>query len=217
MTGRWITVSLVALALAGCNKKEADKPPPPKTETPAPPATTPTTPPTAVTPPVPTEPVPAPEVPAYEPAPPPPGVTPTTTPDAPPTFLPAKPLRPIPRPPVKVIAVKPDPKIVKVKAQAKAERDVLGLWIEQKRRKSILNFTADGKVTHVDKITDKPIWKGEWKADKNGVVRFGLAMDGATSSMRITAYPTSANIMAVVPSWSKELPGSGRYAYEKMR
>jgi hypothetical protein len=36
MTTRWIAVSLAALALAGCNKKEADKPPSPKIETPAP-------------------------------------------------------------------------------------------------------------------------------------------------------------------------------------
>jgi hypothetical protein len=214
MTGRWITVSLVALALAGCHKKEAAKPPPPKTETPAPPETTVTPPATtapAVTEPTASEPV------AGAPPPPAPGVTPTTTPDAPPAFVPVKPLRPVIRPPIKVVPLRPGLKVVKSKAQLKAEHDVLGLWIEQKRRNSVLNFTVDGKVTQVEKITDKPLWKGEWKADQDGAVQFGLAMDGATSSLRYTAYPTSANIMAVAPHWTKEWGGSGQYAFERMR
>ena len=211
MTGRWITVSLVALALAGCHKKEAAKPPPPTAETPAPPpapAVTPVTPPPAAEPPA--------DVTVTEPTPPAPGVTPTTTPDAPPSFVPAKPIRVI-RPPVKVIAVKPGVKIVKTQAQVKAEHDVLGLWIEQKRRNSVLNFTVDGKVTQVEKITDKPLWKGEWKAGADGSVQFGLAMEGATSSLQFTAYPTAASIMAVAPHWTKEWGGSGQYAYEKMK
>lgn len=214
MTGRWITVSLVALTMAGCNKKEADKPPPPTTEAPAPPTATVTPP---VTAPPPTEPAPA-APPVDEPPPPAPGVTPATTPDAPPTFLPAKPLRPVLRPTPKMAAVaKPNLKIAKTPAQLKAERDVLGLWIEQKRNKSILNFTLDGKVTYVEKITDKPLWKGHWKAYPEGLVRFDLAMDGATSSLQLTAYPTSANIMAVAPHWSREWGGSGQYAYVRMK
>jgi type IV secretory pathway VirB10-like protein len=216
MTGRWITVSLVALAMAGCNKKEADKPPPPTTEAPTAPPTAPVTPP--VTAPVPTETVPAAETPAGVPAPPPPGVTPTTTPDAPPTFLPAKPLRPVIRPTPNMAAMaRPNLKIAKTPAQLKAERDVLGLWIEQKRNKSILNFTLDGKVTYVEKITEKPLWTGKWKAGSDGVVAFDLAMEGATSSLQFAAYPTAANIMAVAPHWTREWAGSGQYAYVRMK
>lgn len=214
MTGRWITVSLVALALAGCHKKEAAKPPPPKTETPtSPPA--PAVVPTPTPPPATTEPAVSESV-ADTPAPPAPGVTPTTTPDAPATFVPTKPLRPIVlRPPIRAVPLRPG--LVKSKAQLKAEHDVLGLWIEQRRRNSVLNFTVDGKVTQVEKITDKPLWKGEWKADQDGAVQFGLGLDGATGSLRYTAYPTSANIMAVAPHWTKEWGGSGQYAFERMR
>ena len=216
MTGRWITVSLVALALAGCHKKEADKPPPPKTETPAPPVVTtppPTTPTTA------TEPPPATAEPTADtPAPPTPGVTPVTTPDAPPAFVPTTPLRPVIRPtPNMAAAVRPTLKIAKTAAQLKAEHDVLGLWIEQKRRSSVLNFTFDGKVTYVEKITDKPLWTGKWKAGPDGVVAFELGMEGSSGGLQYAAYPTAANIMAVAPHWTKEWRGSGQYAFVKMK
>lgn len=218
MTGRWITVSLVALALAGCNKKEAAKPPEAKTETAAP-TPAPTTPAPAATPAT-SEPTsePAAEETGYKPTPPAPGVTPVTTPDAPPTFLPAKPLRPmVMRPPVKVVAVKTPVKVVKSKAQLKAERDVLGLWIEQKRRKPVLNFTSDGKVALRDTITSPPLWKGEWKADRDGAVQFTLSLNNPDNPLRLTAYPTPATIMAVAPHWTKEWGGSGQYAYERMK
>ncbi|WP_165190666.1 hypothetical protein [Caulobacter soli] len=214
MTGRWITVSLVALAMAGCHKKEAAAPPP-KTETPAPPpapavVTAPATPPTA------TQPVA--ETPATEPPPPPSGVTPTTTPDAPPTFLPAKPLRPVIRPaPGMAAAVRPNLKIAKTPAQLKAERDVLGLWIEQKRNRAVLNFIIGGKVTYVEKITDKPVWVGKWRAGPDGVVAFDLGKEGTTSGLQFAAYPTAANIMAVAPHWTREWAGSGQYAYVRMK
>ena len=116
-----------------------------------------------------------------------------------------------------MVPIRPGLKVVKTKAQLKAEHDVLGLWIEQRRRNAVLNFTVDGKVTQVEKITDKPLWKGEWKADQDGAVQFGLALDGANGSLRYTAYPTSANIMAVAPHWTKEWGGSGQYAFERMK
>jgi hypothetical protein len=226
MTGRWITVSLVALALAGCHKKEDAKPPPPTStaETAQPPAaavvpatpattTTPTTTPT-------TAPAPATETAATEPTPPAPGVTPVTTPDAPRSFVPTKPLKMAMRSSAMVMAPRaggrpPPIRPVKSKTQLKAERDVLGLWTEQKNH-SVINFTVDGRVTYVDKITDKPVWKGDWKAAPDGSVEFGLAMPGATGSIQYTAYPTSASIMAVAPHWIPEWGASGQYAFEKM-
>lgn len=215
MIGRWIAVSLVALALAGCDKKEADNPPPPKPDTP-------TAPTAAVTPPattpVPTETAAAGETPVGEPTPPTPGVTPTTSPDAPPTFLPTKPLRPAVRPTPSLAAVaRPNLKIAKTPAQLKAERDVLGLWIEQKRNKSVLNFTLGGKVTYVEKITDTPVWVGKWRAGPDGVVAFDLGKEGTTSGLQFAAYPTAANIMAVAPHWTREWAGSGQYAYVRMK
>lgn len=238
MTGRWITVGLCALALAGCNKKEADKPPPPKAETPAtPPATTPTTPPvtppaeTPVTPPV-TPPPAAVEPTGVTPAAPTPGVAPTTTADAPATFVPVKPVKVLPKviklPPrqpgqgtdqaaSRAAGQRPPIRIGKTAAQLKAEKDILGLWIEQKRRNAILNFTLDGAVAYREKITDTPKWAGTWKAGPDGVVQFGLAYQGANSSLQFSAYPTAAQIMAVAPHWTKEWGGSGQYAYERMK
>ena len=225
MTARWIAASLAVLALAGCHKKEADKPPPPKADTSAPPTTPSVTPPTASVPTtaVPATDLPAPEEPAYKPAPPPPGVTPTTSPDAPPTFIPAKPLGRIVimRPPVKIVAVKPGGrppplKIVKTKAQVAAERDILGLWLEQKTRKGVLNFTYGGKVEYRETITTPPLWKGEWKVDPDGAVQFTLSYNNPSNPLTLTAYPTPAKIMAVAPHWSKEWGGSGQYAYERM-
>jgi hypothetical protein len=248
MTGRWITVSLVALALAGCHKKEAAKPPTPPTmaETPAtPPTTTATT--TTTTTETPQQPPPS-DVPATPPVdptatvptPPAPGVTPVTSPDAPPTLVPSKPIRMVLRPvvraapapsapapaassaPIRIgpsVGARPGgrPPPIKSPIQVKAERDILGLWTEQKSHSAIVNFTSDGRVTYVEKITDTPKWTGRWRAGSDGVVVFTLAMAGATSSLEYSAYPTASKIMAIAPHWTKEWGGSGQYAYERLQ
>jgi|GEM_PF-3051403 len=225
MTGRWITVGLCALALAACHKKEAEKPPAPKVETPAtPPAAPPTTATTTettqtTTPPVDTPATPPPaagDATATVPTPPAPGETPTTTPDAPATFVPPKVIKLPPRPPIRLppgAVIRP----AKTQAQTKAERDILGLWVEQKRHNAILNFTTDGAVAYREKITDTPKWTGHWKAGSDGVVQFDLAMAGANGGLQFSAYPTAAQIMAVAPHWTKEWGGSGQYAYERMK
>lgn len=131
-------------------------------------------------------------------------------------------MRVAPRAPVRIGAVnpggRPPPlKVAKTKAQLKAEHDILGLWIEQKSRKSVLNFLIGGRVEQRDKITSPPSWTGEWKADPDGAVQFTLSFNNPTNPLRITAYPTSADIMAVAPHWSKDWGGSGQYAYERMK
>jgi hypothetical protein len=166
-------------------------------------------------------------------------VTPVTSPEAPPTLVPLKPIR-MPLRPIRVapapstpaatgpsgaapsrpiIGVRPGgrPLPIKTAIQAKAERDILGLWTEQKRHNAVVNFTLDGKVTYVEKITDKPVWTGRWKAGTDGVVLFTLAMPGANGSLEYSAYPTASNIMAIAPHWTKEWGGSGQYAYERMK
>jgi hypothetical protein len=208
MTMRWIATSLAVLALAGCNKKDADKPPPPKAEIP----TTPTTSTTTTTTTTPTVAPPAVE---ETPVVPPPAVT---TADAPPTITST--YRPAPRPPgqrpiVKVVKPKPAAKVVKTKAQLAAERQIVGTWTDQKTRKGKIVFTADGKVTSSN--DPKFIWRGDWEAKPNGAVDFDLALPGAESGIQITAYPTPAKIMAIVPHWGKDLPGSGQYAYERTK
>lgn len=220
MTARWIAASLAVMALAACHKKDEAKPPPPKPD--APTTATTTTPPTTTTPapepetPPVTSTIPAAEEPAVTPPPPPAGVTPTTTPDAPPTFIPLKPPPPIKvkRPPIKIIQPKPTPKVVVTKAQLNAQRQVVGTWIEQKNRKSVLSFTADGKV--VAKQGTPTTWTGEWKADANGAIQFTLTYNNPTNPLTLTAYPTPAKIMAVIPHWGDSFPGQGQYAYERM-
>ena len=219
----------------------ATPPAAPTTETPATPpadttATTPETPPPAAVDPT-----------GITPTPPPPGVTPTTTADAPPTFVPLKPIRVLPKAVIKLPPKNPGPtvtggagpdqaasqsaggrpppvgqrpppiRIGKTAAQTKAEKDILGLWIEQKNRKDILNFTTDGAVAYREKITDTPKWTGHWKAGADGVVQFDLAMKGANGGLQFSAYPTAAQIMAIAPHWTKEWGGSGQYAYERMK
>lgn len=100
--------------------------------------------------------------------------------------------------------------------QVKAERDILGLWTQQKSHE-IVNFTSDGRVTYVEKITDKPKWTGSWRAGADGVVVFTLSMPGATSSLEYSAYPTASNIMAIAPHFTKEWGGEGQYAYERLQ
>jgi len=212
MTTRWIAASLAVLALAGCQKKDADKPPPPKPETPTTATTTTTT--TATTPPPVAPPTTPPAVEAPEtPVTPPPAVT---TPDAPPTIT--SNYRPAPRPAgqrpiVKVVRPKPTAKVVRTKAQVAAERQIVGTWTDQKTRKGKLVFTADGKVTSSN--DPKFIWRGEWEAKPNGAVEFDLGLNDSEPGLQVTAYPTPAKIMAVVPHWGKDLPGSGQYAYER--
>ncbi|MBO9558241.1 MAG: hypothetical protein J7515_06590 [Caulobacter sp.] len=250
MTGRQITVGitvgLCALALAGCHKKAAEKPPAPKAETPAtppstpsvaPPTEAPATPPadTGAATPSTTPPSATVDPTGLTPTPPTPGVTPTTTADAPPTFVPIKPIRVLPKAVIKLAprtpgqtvtggpaadqtaSQRPPIRIGKTAAQAKAEKDILGLWIEQKHRDMILNFTTDGAVAYREKITDTPQWTGHWKAGADGVVQFDLGFKGAQGGLQFSAYPTAAQIMAIAPHWTKEWGGSGQYAYERMK
>ena len=216
MTTRWMATGLAVLALAACHKKDEAKPPPPKPDAPPTTSTT-TTPATAETPPVT----------------PPPAVT---TPDAPPTITSTYIATPPPiatdktgkatrepaerRPPVtKVIKTKPVAKVVKTKAELAAQSRIVGKWIQQKNRKSVLTFTADGRVRSVD--DPKFVWSGDWEAQPDGSVKFDLSLEGSAASkdpdraIKITAYPTAAKIMAIVPHWGKNLPGSGQYAYER--
>jgi hypothetical protein len=179
MTARWITVSLVALALAGCHKKEAAKPPAPPTtaETPAP-AVAPTPAPTpVVTPPTTSEPVAGP--PATEPAPPPADVTPATPPATPPAATPTKPLRPVIRP-TAGMGIRPPIKIVKTPLQLAAETNVLGAWVQSDQKTSVLRFTPSGWVS-LERGND--VINGKWTANSAGAINFSLPVPGGEAKL----------------------------------
>ena len=200
MTGRWITAGLVALALAGCNKKEAAKLPPATTEATTP-TTTPTPPPTTAT------------------------TTTSTTTTTPPTSPPvtetpppsgyqAAPSKWAAAPPDKDSkAVAADEKIVKSKVQLRAERDVLGAWREQRRKVSVLRFTQDGWVSLQQ--GGGPVRNGKWTADKDGTVHVTFAIDGGEAEL--TAHPTDTAIMAIVPSSKgpQIWPGYGQLIFQR--
>ena len=199
MTGRWITAGLVALALAGCNKKEAAKPPPlATTETTAP--TSPATPPPTTS-----------------------TTTSSTTTTTPPTTEAPPPMSGYTAaPPSKYTAAPPakdskeaaaDEKIVKSKVQIKAERDVLGAWREQRKKISVLRFTKDGWVS-LQQGGGK-VRNGKWTADQDGAIHVTFAIDGGEAML--TAHPTDATIMAVVPSSKgpQIWPGYGQVIFQR--
>ncbi len=200
MTGRWITAGLVVLALAGCNKKEAAKPPPPpptETTTPAtPPPTTSTT--TTST-------------------------TTTTPPAAPPVTETPPPSGYTAAPPSKYTAAPPakdskeaaaDEKIVKSKVQLRAERDVLGAWREQRKKVSVLRFSKDGWVS-LQQGGGGKVRNGKWTADEDGAVHVTFSVDGGEA--KLTAHPTDAATMAVVPSAKgpQIWPGYGQLIFQR--
>ena len=198
MTGRWITAGLVALALAGCNKKEAAKPPPPATTeatTPTPPPTTATTT-TSTTTTTPPTPPPATETP-------------------PPSGYQAAPSKWAAAPPDKDSkAVAADEKIVKSKVQLRAERDVLGAWREQRRKVSVLRFTKDGWVS-LQQGGGGKVRNGKWTADQDGAVHVTFSIDGGEAEL--TAHPTDAATMAIVPSSKgpQIWPGYGQLIFQR--
>lgn len=203
MTGRWITAGLVALALTGCNKKEAAKPPPPPpaTETtapatPPPTTSTTTTSTTTTTPPT----------------------TPPTTETAPPSGYTATPSKWTATPSDKDAKeskdVAADEKIVKSKVQLRAERDVLGAWREQRKKVSVLRFSKDGWVSLQQGGGDK-VRNGKWTADKDGAVHVTFSIDGGEA--KLTAHPTDAATMAIVPSSKgpQIWPGYGQLIFQR--
>ena len=205
MTGRWITAGLVALALTGCSKKEAAKPPPPATETTAPAAPPTATPPTTSTTTT---------------------STTTTTPPATPPTTETPPPSGYMAAPSKWTAASPDKdakeskdaagdeKIVKSKVQLKAERDVLGAWREQRKRVSVLRFAKDGWVS-LQQGGGDAVRNGKWTADKDGAIHFTFSVDGGEA--KLTAHPTDAATMAVVPSSKgpQIWPGYGQLIFQR--
>jgi type IV secretory pathway VirB10-like protein len=202
MTGRWITAGLVALALTGCNKKEAAKPPPPPTET-----TAPTSPPTTSTTTTSTT-----------------TTTPPTTEAPPPTsgYTAAPPSKWGVAPPAKDAKgakeskeAAADEKIVKSKVQLRAERDILGTWREQKKKVSVLRFTQDGWVSLQQGGGDGGVRNGKWTADKDGAVHITFSIDGGEATL--TAHPTEAATMGVATSSKgpQIWPGYGQVIFQR--
>ncbi len=207
MTTRWIAASLAVLALAGCHKKDEPKPPPPKPETPTtvttttPPSSTPTTatPPTDEAPPVQEgQPTTATSTTtAGEPAPDTPSSPAVVRPRTPVLIrIPGKkaenPPPPTPsegRPPIRIgstatsTGVGGRPKIIinkKTVAQASAETNVLGAWVQSDQKTSILRFTPSGWVS-LERGND--VINGRWTADSAGAINFALPVPGGEAKL----------------------------------
>ncbi|KQZ06373.1 hypothetical protein ASD21_01710 [Caulobacter sp. Root1455] len=213
MTGRWITVSLVALALAGCHKKEAAKPPPPKVETPAPPtapAVVPATPPAESTTTTSTTPPPTPEPVVETPVAPTPATEPT----------PPKPAGV--RPPIRIVpsaGLGKTPMVIKkTQLQLAAETNVLGAWVQQDKKTSILRFTPSGWVS-LEK--GNQVINGKWTANSAGAINFTLPVPGGEAKLVAHYADTKATgrYIVVIPNQDgpQIWPGYGQLIFSPQK